>query len=115
MQDIDYPSAQCYSVLRNNYLNRKEAKQKRQMPASDLTVDTFLILRNAFFNADGSPRAFSLRDKKNTQDDPLDVQIATLLSQHLTDAVCQRAPGRLLALIWSFIAIIAAIKPRVNF
>src|SRR5579863_7847859 len=66
------------------------------MPASDLTVDTFLILRNAFFNADGSPKAFSLRDKKNTQDDTLDVHIATLLSQHLTDAVCQRAPGPLI-------------------
>ena len=67
------------------------------MPASDLTIDTFLILRDAFFNADGSPRAFSLRDKKNTQDDPLDVHIASLLSQHLTDVAFQRASGPLIS------------------
>lgn len=60
-----------------------------------ITVDTFLILRNAFFNEDGSPKPFSLDDKKNTQDDPLDVYIAGILSRQLIDTSCQRAPGPL--------------------
>ncbi len=65
------------------------------MPLSDLTVDTFLILRNAFFNEDGSPKTFFLRDKKNTQSDPLDEHIASVLSQQLKDSSCQKSKGPL--------------------
>ena len=48
-------------------------------PETDLSVETFLILRNHFFHPDGGPAPFQLRDKRNTQDDPLDEYIAKLL------------------------------------
>jgi hypothetical protein len=65
------------------------------MTLSDLTVETFLILRAAFFYENGTPKPFNLRDKRDTQDDPLDVHIASILADHLQNAVCQRAPGSL--------------------
>ena len=65
------------------------------MALSDLTVEAFLILRNEFFNHDGSPRSFSLREKRNTQYDPLDEYIAAIIKAELTDANCQRSPGPL--------------------
>jgi hypothetical protein len=60
---------------------------------TDLTVEAFLILRDAFFNKDGSPKTFPLRAKGKTQSDPLDVYIANILSQQLTDAKCKPSPG----------------------
>lgn len=63
--------------------------------SSDLTLDIFLILRAAFFADDGFPTPFSLRAKRNTQDDPLDAYIAGIVQEHLRDAVCHRAPGPL--------------------
>lgn len=67
------------------------------MPLSDLTIEAFLILRDAFFYEDGSSKPFTLRDKKNTQDDPLDEYIAATLATGLTDASCQRASGPLIS------------------
>lgn len=67
------------------------------MALSDLTIEAFLILRDAFFHQDSSPKPFSLRDKRNTQDDPLDAHIATILSQKLTNATCQKASGPLIS------------------
>jgi hypothetical protein len=59
------------------------------MSLSDLSVDAFLLLRDAFFDSDGSAKLFTLPDKRNTQDDPLDTHIASIFSQHLTDAICR--------------------------
>ncbi|MCL4514608.1 MAG: hypothetical protein M1379_03295 [Firmicutes bacterium] len=65
------------------------------MPLPDLTVETFLALRDAFFNNDGSPKPFTLRKKGNTQDDPLDVYITEVLKARLNDAECQKSSGPL--------------------
>lgn len=66
------------------------------MALSDLTVDVFHILQEAFFNPDGSSKPFPLPDKKNTQDDPFDVYVAALLARRLTDATCQKSSGKLI-------------------
>jgi len=66
------------------------------MPLTDLAVDTFLILKETFFNEDGSSKSFSLRDKKNTQSDPLDEYISKVLSDKLIDSRCQKSPGPLI-------------------
>lgn len=47
---------------------------------TDLTTESFLILRNSFFGKGQKPRHYRLRDKRNTQDDPLDEYIHRLLS-----------------------------------
>ncbi len=67
------------------------------MPPSDLTVEAFLILRDAFFRKDGLPKLFTLREKRNTQDDPLDQHIAGILTSKLTDALCQKSSGPLIS------------------
>ncbi len=67
------------------------------MPLSDLTVETFLILRNTFFRRDGSPKLFTLREKHNTQDDPLDEYIASVLATKLIGATCQKSSGPLIS------------------
>jgi hypothetical protein len=66
------------------------------MPLSDLAVDSFLLLREAFFNKEGSPKSFSLPDKRNAQDDPFDKYIAGILAQKITDATCLTSPGPLI-------------------
>lgn len=63
---------------------------------SNLIVDTFLILRDVFFDATMRPIPFALRDKRNTQDDPLDEHISHLLQERLADATCQASPGPLI-------------------
>lgn len=66
-------------------------------PTSDLVVDAFRILRQAFFGAGATPKPYRLRDKRNTQDDPLDEYVHKLLSRELADDVkCLRAPGPLI-------------------
>lgn len=67
-----------------------------RMSHSDLTVDAFLLLRDSFFDDGMQPIPFHLRPKRNTQDDPLDEYISSLLQQGLTDAVCHKAPGPLI-------------------
>ena len=64
---------------------------------SDLTIEAFLILRDVFFDETGVPIPFSLREKRNTQDDPLDEYIALILTDRLTNASCQKAPGPLIS------------------
>jgi len=66
------------------------------MSYSDLTVDAFLLLRTVFFDNNLQPLPFSLRPKRNTQDDPLDELVSKLLAEGLTDATCQKAPGPLI-------------------
>lgn len=68
-----------------------------KMALSDLTVEAFLILRDAFFHKDGSPKLFTLREKHNTQDDPLDEYIAGILASKLVDATCQKSSGPLIS------------------
>ena len=46
----------------------------------DLPACTFLILRDHFFDSDGKPKPFKLRDKLHTQDDPLDEYLHNLLA-----------------------------------
>lgn len=64
---------------------------------TDLTYEVFLVLREYFYDNAGKPRVFSLREKQNTQDDPLDEHIAAILSENLNDAICQKASGPLIS------------------
>lgn len=67
-------------------------------PAStpDLSVEVFLSLRRRFFRPDATPRPFRLREKRNTQDDPLDEHICDVLENDLqSDISVARAPGPL--------------------
>lgn len=61
-----------------------------------LGLEVFLALRETFFDVRGGPVPFLLRDKRNTQDDPLDEHIAQVLTRSLTSATCLRAPGPLI-------------------
>jgi len=64
---------------------------------TDLTIETFLLLRNKFFDAKGNPVSFPLRDKRNTQDDPLDEYISEILKRDLpSNASCIKARGPLI-------------------
>ena len=64
---------------------------------NDLTMESFLILRNSFFSKGPKPKPYRLRDKRNTQDDPLDEYIHKMLSDQLpTDVDCLKAPGPLI-------------------
>ena len=64
---------------------------------TDLSVETFLILRNRFFHPDGSPAPYRLRDKRNTQDDPLDEYIAKLLEAEFRNGIkLEKASGPLI-------------------
>jgi hypothetical protein len=58
----------------------------------DLPTKTFLVLRDRFFDDAGQPIDFSLRDKKNTQDDPLDEYLHNLLSEELGCNVVKASP-----------------------
>lgn len=68
----------------------------KEKSMTNLAVDVFLTLSMLFFDADGNPKRFSLREKRNTQDDPLDEHIADQLEKRLDDAVCKKAPGPLI-------------------
>lgn len=69
----------------------------RRRELTDLTTESFSILRNSFFGKGAKPKSFRLRDKRNTQDDPLDEYIRKVLSEHLPSGVdCLKAPGPLI-------------------
>jgi hypothetical protein len=53
------------------------------MKYTDLVIDAFLILRETFFDKNMQPITFNLRDKRNTQDNPLDEYICDALKTHL--------------------------------
>jgi hypothetical protein len=64
---------------------------------TDLTAAAFLVLREAFFDAGPTPRAYELRDKRNTQADPLDERINEILTDKLAeDVYCLKASGPLI-------------------
>jgi len=67
------------------------------MPSvADLTVEAFTILREHFFDQKGAPKPFPLREKRNTQDNPLDEYICGVLHNRLQDSECVPAPGPLI-------------------
>jgi hypothetical protein len=64
---------------------------------TDLVTEAFLVLRRSFFSEGASPKSYPLRDKQNTQDDPLDEYIHKLLTDLLpADINCLKAPGPLI-------------------
>ena len=64
---------------------------------TDLTGEAFLVLRSFFFDRQGRSTRFVLRDKRNTQDDPFDELIHSILSERLPgDCSCIKAPGPLI-------------------
>lgn len=54
---------------------------------TDLSVEVFLALRNRFFDAGATPTSYYLRDKRNTQDDPLDEYICAVLEADLRGGI----------------------------
>lgn len=54
---------------------------------SDIAAEAFCVLRQEFFTPGLKPRSFGLRDKRNTQDDPLD--------EHITRQLDERMPSTL--------------------
>lgn len=66
------------------------------MTCSDLIVDAFTLLRNEFYNSDGTSKPYTLRDKRNTQDDPFDEHIDKILKSGLKTADCVKASGPLI-------------------
>jgi len=64
---------------------------------ADLTIEAFVILREHFFSQNGTPRPFPLREKRNTQDNPLDEYICGVLGHHLQDSECVPSPGPLIS------------------
>ena len=63
---------------------------------ADLPTTAFFRLRERLFDGDGRPIPFRLRDKRNTQDDPLDEFLAVDILADLEDASCIQAPGPLI-------------------
>lgn len=66
---------------------------------SIIPVKAFMILRDLFFDENGNPKQFTLREKRNTQDDPFDEMIAhELANRLLSDGLtCEKAPGPLIS------------------
>ena len=52
---------------------------------SDIAAEVFSALRQEFFTPKLKPRTFGLRDKENTQDDPLDEYITGQLDERMPD------------------------------
>lgn len=64
---------------------------------TDLPAAIFQLLRDAFFEPGPRPLPFRLRDKRNTQDDPLDEHIQQILSERASrDIYTFKAPGPLI-------------------
>ena len=62
----------------------------------DLTLEAFTILREHFFDQNGESKPFPLREKRNTQDNPLDEYVCGVLRNHLQYSECVSAPGPLI-------------------
>lgn len=64
---------------------------------TDLSVEAFLALRDWFFEARTKPKSYKLREKGNTQDDPLDEHICWVLATNLpSDIAVVKARGPLI-------------------
>ena len=66
---------------------------------NNLSLKTFCVLRDMFFDAESNPIKFDLREKRNTQDDPFDEYIANTLDEKLqaVGARCQKSSGPLIS------------------
>ena len=64
---------------------------------ADLTIEAFTILREQFFDLNGTPKPFPLREKRNTQDNPLDEYICDVLGSRLQNSDCVPSPGPLIS------------------
>ena len=67
------------------------------MSSLNIAVETFLVLRDVFFDNNDTPRTFHLREKHNTQDDPFDEYIVSILRGRLPGMITQKAPGPLIS------------------
>jgi len=66
--------------------------------SDDLAAVAFSALRERFFDEAGRPVDFDLRDKRNTQDDPFDVEVFDTLNGAVEPGIrCVRAPGPLVS------------------
>ena len=68
----------------------------REVVILDLPTTAFLNLRSRFFNDAGDAKPFSLRPKRNTQDDPFDEMLATVALSKLKGITCDQASGPLI-------------------
>ena len=66
---------------------------------NNLAARVFFVLRDVFFDDEANPVKFTLREKRNTQDDPFDEYIANALDVKLKNdgAHCQRSSGPLIS------------------
>ncbi len=62
----------------------------------DIVTQAFLALREHFFDANDRPIPFSLRPKRNTQDDPFDEMLASDVLAHLPGIACEKSSGPLI-------------------
>src|SRR3990167_2400897 len=67
------------------------------MTYSDLMVEVFMVLSKHFYDTNGNPKPYSLRDKLNTQDDPLDEYIHHVLTEEIKNAICEKSSGPLIS------------------
>lgn len=67
------------------------------MAYSDLMVEVFMALSEHFYTTDGRPKPYYLRDKLNTQDDPLDEYIHHGLTEGIKNAICEKSSGPLIS------------------
>lgn len=58
--------------------------------SQDLAAEAFLALRSTFFDTEGDPVSFHLREKGYPQDDPLDEYIAGVLEHHMPRVACEK-------------------------
>lgn len=64
----------------------------------DLSVEVFLSLGKLFFDVNATPLTYTLRDKRNTQDDPLDEYISGFLDTALPgDIEVEKSTGPLIS------------------
>lgn len=66
---------------------------------ANLAAITFEVLRNLFFDNEGNPVEFTLREKRNTQDDPFDEYLSKMLDVELKKygVRCQKSSGPLIS------------------
>lgn len=62
----------------------------------DITTQAFLALRKYFLDQSGQPKAFQLRAKRNTQDDPFDDLLAYNVLVDLPGVQCEKSSGPLI-------------------
>ena len=95
--DVDFVFPPRFRILSKSprYMPRK---QKKEGIMDNLAAKTFMVLRDLFFDDQGHPILFELREKRNTQDDPFDEYIAAALNDRLqvVGACCQRSSGPLI-------------------